>query len=548
MRKRAHKKGLSVHGIAGNHVVLLGIDVTKQRQEGLLGFAIKRFDRTEDESYWLKGFRTFECNASNSHPGALASTWKNPIQDFLWGDYTAKPGHKYTYIVVPVYGTPENLIHSEGVGLTISTEDEDEGVHAVFFNRAASGSQAYARKFGNVPPDKVGAPAFKWLSRGLVEAMVDFIRQADGKGWGLRASVYEFCYIPVLEEFKAAIDRGVNVHIVFDNKKTGPGRANRQALKQVGIGSKFLMPRNANPSYISHNKFILLSRDDKPVQVWTGSTNITEGSIFGHSNVGHIIRDEGIAGAYLDYWNKLSGDPEAKELRPWNDGNNPLPKHRIARKYMHPVFSSRGSLAALEWYAEKMESAKSSVFLTAAFGINKLFRGVLKEYKPYLRYILLDKPGKGLDVIKRDHDNRISIGGVLKENNAEEWLNTKWKAERLTGLNAHVQYIHTKYMLLDPLSNDPMVITGSANFSKNSTINNDENMIIIRGNKRVADMYLGEFMRLFDHFRFRGTVVGAKANSRKGEKPSVYLNPNDSWTKQYFQQGHPKQKQRLLFK
>lgn len=548
MRKRAEKNGISVRGIAGIHTVFLGMDVTEEVRKGLLGFSIKRFDHTEDENYWLRGFRTFKSNASDHPPGTLVSTWKNPIQDFQWGDYTAKPGHKYTYHVVPAYGKPRNLYHGQGVKLTISTECEDDGIHAVYFNRAAAGSQAYARKFGNLPPNKVGPPALKWLSRGLLEAIIRFIRQARGQGWGLRASMYEFAYKPVLKAFKKAIDRGVDVHIVFDNKKKGPGEANRQALEEVGIGPAYLTPRTANPSYISHNKFIILLKDNKPIEVWTGSTNITEGGIFGHSNVGHIIRDERIAAAYLDYWNMLKGNPTAKKLRPWCDCNSPVPKRRMAKKYMQPIFSSRGSLEALEWYAEKMDFAKSSVFFTAAFGINELFENVLKEEKPYLRFILLDKPGKGIDIIKGDNYNRVSVGGVLNENTADEWMNIRWKAERLTGLNRHVQYVHTKYMLVDPLSDDPMVITGSANFSEASTIKNDENMVIIRANKRVADMYLGEFMRLYDHFRLRGTKIGAKAKHRRGKKAQVYLVPDDSWTNIYFQEGYAKQKRRLLFR
>ena len=60
-------------------------------------------------------------------------------------------------------------------------------------------------------------------------------------------------------------------------------------------------------------------------------------------------------------------------------------------------------------------------------------------------------------------------------------------------------YIHDKFMLVDPLGDDPIVVTGSANFSGPSQHANDENMLVIRGNKRVADIYFGEFMRIFDH-------------------------------------------------
>jgi hypothetical protein len=49
---------------------------------------------------------------------------------------------------------------------------------------------------------------------------------------------------------------------------------------------------------VRHNKFIVLIENDKPIAVWTGSTNISAGGIFGHSNVGHAIWDETIAESY----------------------------------------------------------------------------------------------------------------------------------------------------------------------------------------------------------------------------------------------------------
>ena len=61
----------------------------------------------------------------------------------------------------------------------------------------------------------------------------------------------------------------------------------------------------------------------------------------------------------------------------------------------------------------------------------------------------------------------------------------------------YVKWVHTKFMLVDPLSDDPIVITGSANFSGASIKTNHENMLVIRGDTRVADIYLGEFMRQF---------------------------------------------------
>jgi len=60
------------------------------------------------------------------------------------------------------------------------------------------------------------------------------------------------------------------------------------------------------------------------------------------------------------------------------------------------------------------------------------------------------------------------------------------------------RYIHNKFMLVDPLSEDPLVITGFGQLQQALAAHNDENMLVIHGNKRVADIYFGEFMRVFD--------------------------------------------------
>ena len=99
-----------------------------------------------------------------------------------------------------------------------------------------------------------------------------------------------------------------------------------------------------------------------------------------------------------------------------------------------------------------------------------------------------------------------------------------------TGYTRNVHYVHNKFMIVDPLSKAPVVITGSANFSLNSTTGNDENMLVIRGDTRVADIYLGEFVRLWRHYYFRDVIrrVGNK-NAKKS-----WLVPDDSWSQSFY--------------
>ena len=600
MRARNQHQGISVHAIAGSRVVCLGFDATKKAARGLLGFAIERRGPRKKKS-WLKGVRYFQATPPpDVTPGMPVESDRSPIQSFLWGDYTADPGTAYTYAVYPVYGKPGALRRGEPVEVAVRTEPLDAPDHGVFFNRGAAGSQAYTRRFGDArrwykvdkygqsrwvefikPGDVPDRAAYQWLSRGLEEAVLGFIAQAKDGDWGLRAAVYEFEYLPAIQAFVDALERGADVRIVYDAKqagkdKTGPWRATLQALKKIGLRFRrsierfeaMMIPRTITT--ISHNKFIVLLHKGEPVQVWTGSANMTPGGIFGQSNVGHIVRDPAVAARYYEYWQKLATDPPTKDIRAWNverqpDLEGPPPPDSIT-----PIFSPRPTLGMLEWYADRLASARSSVHFTAAFGVSQEVAAKLMTARPlsaddpFLRYILLEsKPSPKASKERKDKarakgpeapldyydfapvpNNRIAWGALTRARRGardEQHL----LEESLSGLDTHVEYLHTKYMIVDPLTDDPLVITGSANFSDASTRSNDENMLVIRGNTRVADIFLGEFMRTFNHFRLRNLV---NEMSDEEEASSFFLCPDDSWTRPYYQDGTPEMAERLLFR
>ena len=350
MRSHATSSVLSVQAIGGTHVVMLGIDIAPPARHGLLGFAIHRTDPAEAQAYYLDGMRTFEASYPNPPAGALASTREHPIQDFLWSDFTAKPGRLYTYRVEALYGQPRNLRVHYSVAVDVHTEAEGDGAHAVYFNRGVIGSQAYVRKWPQVPsqlpPDQAEA-AWRWLSRGLEEALLAFIAQAKDGQWALRVAAYEFSHAPLAQALGEARARGASVQIVYDarisQRKDGtpdPDEAARVAAVQALLaahglggagdqadvgGGSVAIARQRNPGFIAHNKFIVLLHAGQPVQVWTGSANFIRSGLFGQANVGHVVRDAAVAQAYLGYWQRLAADPEAALLRTDNEAATPTP-------------------------------------------------------------------------------------------------------------------------------------------------------------------------------------------------------------------------------
>lgn len=297
-------------------------------------------------------------------------------------------------------------------------------------------------------------------------------------------------------------------------------------------------------------------KDNIPIEVWTGSTNLTGGGLFGQSNVGHIIRNKEISKLYLEYWKKISADPKKtgeKGVKSWLKVNNPDLRGQVKKNSVNVIFSPRTDTSMLQWYADKLNEAKNSVFLTLAFSIDDSFFNVVKEdskhsdNKSFQRYIMVEN--KNSQYIKPRYpdmtkckQNMLAYGDKMRYrkgiNETEELI------ESLTGLNENVNYLHTKYMLIDPLTDDPIVISGSANFSKASTIDNDENMLIIRGNTKIADIYLTEFMRLFNHFKNRNVENSLNDEDYKRRQSLI---PNDTWTKAYFKKDSEEFRQRLLF-
>ena len=101
-------------------------------------------------------------------------------------------------------------------------------------------------------------------------------------------------------------------------------------------------------------------------------------------------------------------------------------------------------------------------------------------------------------------------------------------------------------MSFAPLGDDPVVATGSANFSAASQHANDENMLVIRGDTRVAGIYFGEFMRIFDHIYSR-YLVGLIARRGEHDPQAGYLKDDaEAWVSGHFKPGR-KQLRREYF-
>jgi len=565
--------------ISGTHTILLALDCPDARREGLLGFAFQRERVGAGAPRWLRSQKVFKSivpdpkNAMDpADPTKPRCFYTNefPVQSFLWGDYAATPGTKYRLRIRPMYGTPGALTTDprDEIAIEIDTEKEWDGTgHGVWFNRGAIASQKFAEEFGNRPPTNINDPndpEVRWLSRGLLEACLNYINQTPPSE-ALRVAAYEFTYPPILDALKARLDAGVDVRIVYHDTSDADGSPNETAMEAAGLpidDQKVTFRRSKTK--IPHNKFIVRLKDGRtPVEVWTGSTNFTASGFLGQTNVGHRVADPETAQQYLELWELVKTDPELADARDETARLTPDPEEVIAEKSIARLFSPRTRSVMLDWYGRRMLNAANSIWFTAAFGISKNLMTPIARKRDQMRFVLMEKPtsADAKKTLMKDVSHiilsygvplgelyRMKDGKPVARTRIQEFELEKWflKEELYRPKNdGFVFFIHTKFLLIDPLSDDPLVCSGSANFSTGSLLQNDENMLLIRGDTRVADIYMTEFDRIFRHFYFRNVANELHGGDRDAE--SIFLCEDDTWTTNYFEDGHQKCNRRRMF-
>jgi phosphatidylserine/phosphatidylglycerophosphate/cardiolipin synthase-like enzyme len=362
---------------------------------------------------------------------------------------------------------------------------------------------------------------------------------------------------------------------------------NRAALKAAGVN---VIDRILGKGDIPHNKFLVLSEKGAPVAVLSGSTNWTSTGLCTQTNNALVIESAEIAQRYMDYWNALKADVAAaggdeKKLqspalrnfaRENNDGSIAKPislgngvtvevmfSPNTQRKLVSPpketpndmnrVFDLiNGARQAVLFLA--FDPGNNSILDAAGRALAKnpdLFvRGALTSPQRALNFsealhqggateqgdgadqaagsdakvTVVGEPGqpkkKGAKLPSAKPDSRAVPAGAVTKNDAFGL----WE-EELAKYGFAI--IHNKIVVIDPFSDNCTVVTGSHNLGFRASHNNDENMVIIRGHRGLAEAYACHVLDLYDHYAWRFLLK---------EHPDVFGKPleaDDKWQERY---------------
>jgi len=529
-----------VKAYAGTNGVLLAMDLAESRRQDFLGFAIQR--KVGRSWQWLFNSLSFPGVAHtrpewNATPSNLA-----PIQKFRWADYTREPGETCRYRVHLAQAPFDPPRLGEMLEIVVKTDDGQPPDHAVHFNRAVAASQAFGRNFPDLdaqlsenkrlPIEAWPAEPRDWLQHGLLDRVVEHINRAKDDTWALDVAIYEYELAEIADAVNAAHDRGAHVRVLYHAKRGDEQTAaNEESLTHLPSAHK----RARVTSKIFHDKFIVLSKlvrgERRPQSVLCGSTNFTENGLYRQANVVHVVNDAAVSARYLDVFQVVWDAPtDVGTARTWINQHN-----QIDRSALFAGFSPRSGQTDLDAFVEVVNGARHDVLFATAFQLPERVLDALlgRPHDDVLRYGIQNTKSR----ITGFHADRTAefAATALLPTGLEGWIKEGLRGQRGNLL------IHLKAIVADFTSDAPTVISGSHNFSVPASEGNDENYLIIRGDRDLADRYGLELLRFYDHYRFR---YYAKLLKLREVRP---LTTDGSWADDYYRDGSLKSLSRLRF-
>jgi len=306
----------------------------------------------------------------------------------------------------------------------------------------------------------------------------------------------------IADSLIAAHHRGVKIRVVFDNKTSSP----MSRLEADGIS----VMRRSVPGIdggIMHNKFFVFdgrdTTDATDDWVITGSWNVTDDGTLQDAQNAVFIQDQSLARIYTVEFEEMFGsstetkNPSQALFGPYKTDNTP-----------HVTFVG----------GKKVESYFSPSDHTTTYIINALstankniFFGVLAFTRDDIAQKLIER--KNASVIVRGLiDQQPSVLGTLQTAGVDA---LQAGHSVVTGL------FHHKYGVVDPFNDesDPLVITGSHNWSTAAEQDNDENTLIIHSGV-IARQYAQEFAKRYKESGGTGIIVGVE--KIKGSLPTQF--------------------------
>lgn len=290
------------------------------------------------------------------------------------------------------------------------------------------------------------------------KGLIDAIRNAEESFYG---AFYDISSLLITSELIDAKKRNVDVKLITE-KDNYSGKAINYLI-EAGIPIV-----KDNSQGLMHNKFAII---DKKF-IFTGSYNTTDNGSSRNNNNAIIIESEKLASIYLDKFKEM---------------------------FQYKIFGSKKKHGPFAHLRSKNKIITDDISLEVYFSpedkVENIICKKIEDAVNTIRFMAFSFTSSEIsEAMIKKHKAGIDVKGIFEKRGAYT-KHSEFIKIKLEGLSVQVDNnrynMHHKVIIID----DNCVITGSYNFSKNASLRNDENLLIIYNND-IAGLFIDEFNRL----------------------------------------------------
>jgi len=384
-----------------------------------------------------------------------------------FGSSLSDPAMTTTHSMTLGSMSPATVFYVQGFSVDINGDTSFTEIAPMMTASLSSGN---IKVYFNKPVDQSvnsGTPA-KFLYHTFDDTIIAYINRAKQS---IDLAIYNFDNAHfIITALNDAYNRGVNIRVVANNAVNSAA----YNMLSIGSGKKKKSPSGSNYGEM-HNKLMIIdansSNPDDPIVI-TGSTNFTDGQLMNDANNMIIFQDQSLARAC---------ELEFAEL--WSGKFGPDKIDNTPHQFM---IGGR----QVELYFAPSDGPEDKIINAINTADHDLYFAIFA----WTRY------GLAYDIKDRITQNGVFAGGIVDDTSTtgfpyrivEPFMPGSLFLYSKSGI------LHHKYLLVDTrdTSSDPLVLTGSYNWSNNAKNRNDENFVIVH-DATIANQYYQEWAQRY---------------------------------------------------
>ena len=321
------------------------------------------------------------------------------------------------------------------------------------------------------------------LNQTIDDTLIAYISRAK---YSIDIAIYNWNNVNlsnITDAVNSAYSRGVRVRVI------GNGSTSNAGITGLDAGINRLISPMSSGYGIMHNKFAVIdvysSNANDPI-VWTGSTNWTGQQINVDINNVVIIQDQSLAKVYTMEFEEMWGSSAASP----NISNSKFGTYKTDNT-PHDF---------------KIGGVDSECYFSPSDGINTKIIETINMANHEFNFAVMDLTRSDVaNAIKLKYNSLPDTcsAGILDDTTGVTgaggpYFTMKGGMDKRLRIHVDTNIMHSKYIIIDAnnASSDPLVLTGSHNWTNAADQLNDENTLIFHDNN-IANKYYQNFASVF---------------------------------------------------